>query len=214
MPDRDTVNVALKPHYQKAFAQLSEGIFSPDERARNIADPLRKDIEAYGTAPLDLINAFSIELGPHINSPLFKTGVDWHDAGRELLRLARKVHGNKRGIDLAMRACEGQMNRLRSQRDLHSPDLLKETINSYLHEIYLADFADPALLQDSYEDATLRRDDIDAELDAIRPCIDEILDCFAGQVTRNHRVDNLRLPPSKEQPPIDLFNDDLLRPSN
>lgn len=212
MPDRDTVNTALKPHYQKAFAQLSEGIFSPDEVARNVADPLRKDIEAYSTPPLELIKAFSVELGPRLNSPLFKTGVDWHDANRKLLQLAHKAQGNKRGIDLAVQACERQMNRLRSQRDLHLPDLLKETINSYLVEIYIADFADPALLQDSYENATLRREDIDAELSTIRSCIDEILEYFAGQVARNHRVDNLRLPPSKEQPPIDLYNDNLLRP--
>jgi hypothetical protein len=141
-------------------------------------------------------------------------GVDWHAANRKLLQIARRLRGNKRGIELAVRACKGQMNRLRSERDLHFPDLYKETVNSYLLEIYVADFADPALLKESYENPSLRQADIEGELDTIRPHINEIIEYYAGQIARTHSVDGLRLPPSKEQPPIDLHDENLLRLSD
>ena len=62
MPDGDIVHVKLPRRYQKSYKQFCEGQCGDVELTRAVLRPLKRDLQDYGNAPLELIQQVAAEL--------------------------------------------------------------------------------------------------------------------------------------------------------
>src|SRR5687768_4217757 len=100
MPDSDKVHVGLTPRYQKPYKQLCEGYLSPEELAHNILKPLKKDIQAYGDGPINLIKQVGELLEERASAPIFNLPIDYNVESQNIENLAKRTPGDRRGIAL------------------------------------------------------------------------------------------------------------------
>jgi len=75
--------------------------------------PLRRDLQDYGDEPLKLIHQIATVLNQIPDEPLLKQLVDWSEKSQIIDRYAQQIDGHRTAMELAVKACQQQLQELR-----------------------------------------------------------------------------------------------------
>jgi hypothetical protein len=204
MPDGDIVHVNLPRRYQKPYKQICEGQYGAAELAHTVLRSFKQDLQEYGDAPLKLIQQVATELNQIPDEPLLKQLVDWGEKSQIIDRCAQQIYGRRTAMELAVHACQQQLQELRYSSCPH--DFATEILRKYGAAVYEANFEGRVPLAQHYNGVAQAT--VDARLQDMRVHVEQGIDSFAAQMMRNGGVTALRCPPMARAP-IGL-NDDLL----
>jgi len=188
MPDGDKVHENLARRYQKPYKQLCEGQYSDAELARAVLRPLKRDLQDYGDEPIKLIQEVAGELSQIPQEPLLRQLVNWGELSQMIDRLAQHTYSDRTAIELAVQACQQQLQELRSSRCPH--DLATEMLKKYGDAVYKASFEERVPLAQHYSGAAPST--VDARLQGMRGHVEQAIDNLAAQMIRNGSVTSLR----------------------
>ena len=211
MADGDKGHINLTRRYQKPYQQLCEGLSGDKELAHEVLRPLKRDLRDYGNEPLQLIQQVATELDQIPAEPLLKQSVDWGGKSQRIDRRAQQIDGHLKAIDLALQACQRQLQELRSSicpHDLTKDDLTKEMYKKYISAVYKANFEERVPLAQHYNGVD--QVTVDTRLKGMRIHVDQGIESFAAQMIRNGSVKHLRRPPMT-RPSIGIHDDLLSR---
>jgi len=204
MPDRDIVHLGLNAIWQKPYKEICEGFFAPDICAQDTIPPLIRTVKRYGNDPIMLIKQCALRFDEILAQPLLQTVVDWSAESLKIERLARNLHGNKRGISLALKACKEQLYQVRHAAS--SPKCLIELVRRYFQLVYAAEFESRVASHKHYHDADPKF--VEQRLSEMRACLIESIEALANRVARLGDVDQLRAPARRNaDSPIDVETD-------
>jgi len=206
MPDGDIVHVRLAPRYQKPYKQICEGRFGDAELAHAVLRPLKQDLQDYRDKPLKLIQQVATELHQIPDEPLLKRSVDWSEKSQIIDRCAQQIGGHRIAMELAVKACQQQLQELRySSGPYDSTEEMSLSISrKYVAAVYEANFKGRVPLAQHYNGVD--QVTVDARLQGMRVHVEQGIDNFAAQMIRNGSVTSLRCPPMA-RPTIDLDYD-------
>lgn len=201
MPDGDKIHPGLGYRHQSVYKQICEEVYSEEEIAHKELDALKKDLQNYGDAPIELIRQavtlFSQTLGPLL--------VDWNEINQGLEKIGQEISqqtsAGKRGLSLALEACKKSLHGVRYGEQ--PADLGLKTIKNYMIRVYEAHFEGCIPLAHHYNNADPRM--VDLKLREMRPHIEQGLEYFARQITKGGSVKTLRRRP-QERPSIGLHD--------
>ena len=204
MPDGDKVHENLAHRYQQPYKQICEGQYSDAELARAVLHPLKRDLQDYGDEPLKLIQQVATELSHIPQEPLLKQLVNWSEMSQMIDRFAQHMYSHRTAMELAVQACQQQLQELRSNSCPH--DLAAEMLRKYGSTVYKANFEGRVPLAQHYNGAD--QSTVDARLQGMRGHVEQGIDSLVAQMMRNGSVTSLRRPPMASAS-IGL-NDDIL----
>ncbi|GHO98872.1 hypothetical protein KSF_089200 [Reticulibacter mediterranei] len=218
MPDGDIVHPTLSARYNSVYKQLCDGAFDEGALAHEALLCLKKDLQAFGDAPIhlifqeaDLFTAIAIRMqnGQEIN---------WAQERRNILELKRFVDGPKRALGLVVKTCEQQILLLQKEQQYVGmvSDFSLEIMKGYLTNVYDAQFAKKAAqTRGLYRPVDLHT--LQQTLGEMRPHVLRGIHFFAEQVLHKGTMQQLRRPRRAPIKKIDLEQDlnrdlsDLLR---
>ncbi|GHO88132.1 hypothetical protein [Dictyobacter formicarum] len=138
MADGDIVHPTLPLGYQHIYKGICEEVIDEESLARQVLRRLIKDKDKYGDAPLEFIQRAALlfeQLAANLRDSL---SVDWSLARQDMNELGRVFSGSQRGLQLALRACEQQLDLL--ERHHHQgilpDDFAQDITQQYLLNIY------------------------------------------------------------------------------
>lgn len=143
MPDGDIIHPTLSARYYGVYKRICEEAEDEESLARQALRCLKKDVNDYGDAPIQLIQR-EVPLFEQLAVDLqFGIPIDWTQARRRVKELAMGFSGSDNGLQLAVRACEQQLDLLKKQQPytLPSGHFAFEITQQYLLNIYDARFA-------------------------------------------------------------------------
>lgn len=199
MPDGDKVHVNLAHRYQKVYKQICEGQYDNAALAHEVLVPLKRDLQSYGDEPFQLIQQVATELNQIPDEPLLKQLVNWGEARQEIDRFAQQTPGRLDAKELAVKACQQQLQELRYSG--YSHDLTEAMNRKYVSAVYEANFEERVPLAQHYNGAV--QTVVDARLKDMRIYVEQGINSFAAQMRRNGSVVSLRCPPMT-RPSIDI----------
>lgn len=201
MPDGDKIHPGLGYRHQSPYRQICEEIFSEEEIAYNELAALRKDLQDYGDAPIELIRQ-AVTMYRHTLGPLL---VDWNEVNDRLEKIGQEISqrtsADKRGLSLALEACKKSLHGVRYGEQ--SVDLGLKTTQNYMMGVYEAHFEGRIPLSHHYNNADPKM--VNLKLHEMRPFIEQGLGYFARQLTKGGGVKSLRRAP-KNRPIIGLYD--------
>lgn len=196
MPDGDIVHPQLGAMYQKLYMQLCEGVLSEDALAYEAVQRIKRQAQAYGSGPIELLCQVAAQFESLAADQLRGVEIDWGQERRTIKELEQQVaaRSSKRATGLALKACEGQLQELRSgpQRLASSSQVLPELVQAYLLNIYDANFVGRIPLPQHYNgvDAGF----VQERLLDMRPSVIKWLESLAVQIAEGKAVEALRMP--------------------
>jgi hypothetical protein len=199
MPDADIIHNKLNPRYQKFYKQICEWSWNPEHLGYQALRPLKKDIEHYGDAPIQIIKKAYTHFAKLTSTPLFLPIVNRLEENRYLDDLGRNIIGrNNRGKNLAIKACKEMLYEMHNGRFLgiariSQPKIVEQLLVKYFLMIYRSNFEECA------PQTSLHYLDVDQEifserLDIIHPFIESGIKGLALQVVRSGSVAHIRIP--------------------
>ena len=197
MPDGDKVHARLAHRWQKVYQQTCEGYLTEEELSYELARPLTKEVRRYGHAPIQIVEQVAARLEQIPAGPLFRELDQWNEMRQEIDRVAQQnaYSCNRRGIDLAVKACKEQLDELRNSN--HSDELCQRIMNKYILNVYIANYEERIpLAKQHYNDASQAT--VDERLQCVRPYIEQRIAALSEQVIQKGNVKSLK-PPSPQQ---------------
>jgi len=206
MPDGDKVHGNLAPRYQKPYKQICEGQYSAAEFAHAVLRPLKRDLQDYGDEPLKLIRQVATELHQIPDEPLLKQLVDWSEKSQIIDRCAQQMDGHRTAVELAVKACQQQLQELRYSGCLYdaAEEMSLSIMREYVSAVYEANFEGRVPLAQHYNGVD--QVTVDVRLQGMRVHVEQGIANFAAQMICNGSVTTLRRPPMARSP-IGLYDD-------
>lgn len=201
MPDGDKIHPKLGNRHQGIYKQICEEAYSEEEIAYNELAPLRKELQAYGDAPLELIRQ-AVDIFNQNSASLL---VDWNAMNRSLEKISQRISqqtcADKRGLSLALEACKKILHGIRYG---NSPsDLGLKITQEYMIKVYEAQFEGRIPLVHHYNNADPTM--VNLKVREMRPFIERGVEHFAGQLANGRSVTSLRRP-QRDKPKIGLHD--------
>lgn len=195
MPDGDIIHGALSRRYQKPYKQLCEWALSPEKLSWELAKRVKQQmLDCHqDVAPFIRVAVNRLEMIPFRS--LFSSDIDWHSEHAAIQNLARFSTGSKRGIGIAVQACQAILNQM--QNGYISSDIKGAIYSDFAKRIYNSEFGDAVPETNSHYSAlngiSASAQIVDSRLAEIEPLVLRHLQTFADTAAQHDDAKPLSL---------------------
>lgn len=201
MPDGDIIHPTLNRRFQNVYGQMCEGHWEPSVLGHRILNPLKKQLQEYGNAP--------VSFGQDI-IPILEQANSYPETGRKLsfadfsdkimdLSKSTTLNCSPRGRDLMIEAAKKTLVKIQHEK-VPPGDVESILFNNYIDTVYKKDF------EDRIQETPMHHKDasplvITELMEDMRPYVYLGRDVFARQIIKTRDVSKLRRPNRLKEPP-------------
>ena len=197
MSDADRIG-KLSPRWSSIYRTMSEGYVDNLSLADTIMESLHKDIRRYGNNPISFIKKVAIRLNDIRNHSSLLSSSNWLDENTFIRELGSRYEYskvNKRGMEIAMYACEDVLREIRYGQPVGNIEEI--LMDQYIQRIYTRNFVGEVQMKaDGYV--------VKQKIDEISTLVDDGIVSLASQLVEKRSVKDLRLQRIAPKIPITL----------
>lgn len=188
----------LSPRWLSVSRKMSEGYVDNLSLADTVMESLHKDIRRYGNDPISFIKKVAIRLNSIRNRSSLLSSSNWLDENTFIRDLGSEYEyskANKRGIEIAIYACEDVLREIRYRKVIGNiEEILME---QYIQRIYSRNFVGEVQVK---TDGHV----VKQKIDEISTLVDDGIVSLASQLGEKRSVKDLRLQRLAPKIPITL----------